>query len=315
VERIMNPTTLSRRQAIGAATAAMAIPAQLFAQPSRDRSGNLLAFDNPLENVRTMARLTSTLEPGKTGFVRYQGKAFGLLEDGRNVPFYNIDGIGALRALPQADGAIRFLFNEFALYLDPKTGVPLTQWTNPITNRTVDVWHQRNGPVNYEISPTKSMFGSFARTDGTAGEGFQLPWVMRGPFATFALDVVSSRKNALVPSEWPLESSGEMLPSTEHSQYSVLRRDIENKKLLSVPFFAALQSMKPWHPWMLMGQRPGRVFTRMVAQKVSGPEVLDSASLAYARTHLSEWMEAPASWTGEYVTAQAIYKATRKPLN
>lgn len=276
-------------------------------------SGAGYSFDTPMENVRTMARLTSTLEPGKTGYVRYQGRAFALLENGSNVAIYDIDGIGALRALPQPNGAIRFLFSEFALYLDLKTGLPLERWTNPITGREVEVWHQRNGPVNYEIAPDKAMFGQFARADGVTNTGFQLPWTIRGPFATFALDVVSNRKNALDPATWPLESSGETIPTTEHSQYSMLLSDLNNPKLLSLPFFATLQSIKPWHPWMLMGQRPGRVFARMVAQKVSGPEVLPTPSLAYAKQHLSAWMEAPAEWTGQYVTAQAIYKATRTP--
>ncbi|MFM1975219.1 MAG: hypothetical protein RL145_65 [Pseudomonadota bacterium] len=276
-------------------------------------SGAGYSFDTPMENVRTMARLTSTLEPGKTGYVRYQGRAFALLENGSNVAIYDIDGIGALRALPQPNGAIRFLFSEFALYLDLKTGLPLERWTNPITGREVEVWHQRNGPVNYEIAPDKAMFGQFARADGVTNTGFQLPWTIRGPFATFALDVVSNRKNALDPTTWPLESSGETIPTTEHSQYSMLLSDLNNPKLLSLPFFATLQSIKPWHPWMLMGQRPGRVFARMVAQKVSGPEVLPAPSLAYAKQHLSAWMEAPAEWTGQYVTAQAIYKATRTP--
>jgi len=300
---------LNRREALiggGAAGLVVGVPAAAAAGP--------WAFDNPRENVRTMARLTSTLEPGKTGFVRYQGKAFGLFEDGRNAPLYDIDGIGALRALPQDDGSIRFLFNEFALYLDPKTGKPLERWTNPVTGREVEVWHLRNGPVNYALDPAKPMFGSFARIDGgPSADGFQLPWVQRGPFATFALDVVADRKNPLTPEEWPLESSGATLPTTEHSQYSALRRDIENRKLLSLPFFATLQSLKPWHPWMLMGQRPGRVFARLVAQKVDGPDVLPPASLAFARTHLADWMDAPAAWTGQYVTQQSIYRATRSP--
>ena len=272
-----------------------------------------LSFDTPAENVRTMARLTSTLEPGATGYVRYQGRAFGLLEDGTNVALYDVDGIGALKALPQPGGSIRFLFNEFALYLDPKSGLPLERWTNPVTGREVEVWHQRNGPVNYELAPDKATLGAFARADGNPGTGFQLPWVMRGPFATFALDVVANRKNPLDPAEWPLESSGATLPTTEHSQYAMLRRDVENRRLFSLPFYATLQSIKPWHPWMLMGQRPGRVFARLVAQKVEGPQVLPKALLDFARAKLAAWMDAPPGWTGAYVSAQAIYKATRTP--
>jgi hypothetical protein len=304
----------SRRSVLAAAGGAAGLVA--LGRPGlalASNAGPKLAFDTPRENVRNMARLTSTLERGKTGYVRYMGKAFGLLEDGTNVPLYDIDGIGALRALEQPDGAYRFLFSEFALYLDPKTGLPLDRWTNPVTGRTVDVWHQRNGPVNYELSPAKASLGNFARSDGQTTDGFQLPWKMHGPFATFALDVVANRKNPLDPAEWPLESSGPTIPTTEHSQYSMLRRDLENKRLLSVPFFASLQSLKPWHPWMLMGQRPGRVFARMTAQKVGGPDVLPAASYQYAKSNLAAFMEAPAAWTGEYVTAQAIYKATRQP--
>lgn len=270
-------------------------------------------FDDPRANVRAMARLTSTLEPGKTGFVRYQGKAFALLEDGRNVPLFDIDGIGALRALPQDDGSIRFLFNEFALFCDSATGLPLDRWTNPITRREVDVWHLRNGPVNYALSPDKASFGSFTRIDGSAGQGFQLPWIERGPFATFALDVVADRPNPLDPKDWPLESTGPTLPTTEHSQYTMLKRDLADPRLLSLPFVASLQSLKPWHPWMLMGQRPGRIFTRTVAEKVAGPEALPPARLAYARANLAPWMAAPDAWTGTYVTQQSIYKSTRKP--
>jgi hypothetical protein len=177
------------------------------------------------------------------------------------------------------------------LYLDPTTGLPLESWTNP-AGRKVDVWHQRNGPVNYEISPAKAMLGNFARADGQKVEGFQLPWRLHGPFATFALDAVANRKNPLDPKEWPLESSGPTIPTTEHSQYTMLRRDLENKRLLSLPFVAALQSLKPWHPWMMMGQRPGKVFTRMTAHKVAGPQVLPAPLLNYAQKNLAAFPDA-----------------------
>jgi hypothetical protein len=184
---------------------------------------------------------------------------------------------------------------------------------NPVTDRKVDVWHQRNGPVNYEMSPDKAMLGNFARADGQKVNGFQLPWRVHGPFATFSLDAVANRKNPLDPAEWPLESSGPTLPTTEHSQYTMLRRDLENKRLLSLPFVASLQSLKPWHPWMLMGQRPGRVFAKMTAHKVEGPQVLPAPLLAYAQKNLADYLTPPSSWTGQYETAHAIYKKTRTP--
>lgn len=310
---MLDHITLSRRDAIGGGALSLSILASGLPSAAAAAASPAMRWDNPRENVRTMARMTSTLEPGKTGYVRYRGKAFALLDDGRNLPLYDIDGIGALRSLPQANGAIRFLFNEFALYIDPATGRPLERWRNPVTERDVEVWHLRNGPVNYELAPDKASFGAFTRSDGGNAVGFQLPWVRRGPFATFALDVVANRPNPLDPEQWPLESSGKMVMTTEHSQYSVLERDLIDARRPSIPFFASLQSLKPWHPWMLMGQRPGRIFTRTVAEKVSGPDVLPPDSLAYARANLAAWMEAPQEWTGQYMTQQAIFKATRKP--
>jgi hypothetical protein len=93
----------------------------------------------------------------------------------------------------------------------------------------------------------------------------------------------------------------------------MLRRDIENKRLPAIPFVASLQSLKPWHPWMLMGQRPGRVFTRMTAHRVDGPDVLPAPLLNYARRNLAAFLEPPATWTGQYVTAHTIYKQSRAP--
>lgn len=310
----MTSLHMTRRNALST-TIATGLAAPLAFTPLSFANARSAAvqFDTPLGNVQAMARMTSTLEPGKTGFVRYQGKSFALLDDGRNVPLFDIDGIGALRALPQPGGAIRFLFNEFAIYLDPATGLPLEHFANPLNQRTVDVWHLRNGPVNYALDPAKAMFGNFRPAEAGKVPGFQLPWVLRPPFATFALDVVAERANPLDPEQWPLESSGPKVATTEHSQYAMLERDLRDTRLLTIPFFASLQSIKPWHPWMLMGQRPGRIFTRSVAQKVAGPEVLPTATLAYAQTHLADWMAAPTVWTGEYVTQQAIYKATRSP--
>ena len=292
----------------GALAAAPLLPAAAATPPSAD----LAALDTPAENVRTMARLTSTLEPGKQGYVRYTGRAYALHADGKNQPMYGIDGIGALRALPQPDGSIRFLFSEFAIYTDLATGKPLERWTNPL-GREVEVWHQRNGPVNYTLDPAKAMFGAFARS-GPPVQGFQLPWTQIGPFASFAIDAAVDRKNPLSPEEWPLESTGETLPTTEHSQYAVLLSDLADRDRPTLPFFASLQSLKPWHPWMAMGRTPGRVFARLVAQRVSGPEVLPPATLAVAERQLGAFMQAPESWTGAYKTAHAIYKETRTPL-
>jgi hypothetical protein len=297
---------LSRRQAV---TGAGGLAALLAAGPRAAAADTAVDFSDPIFNVRAFTKISATLEAGKTGYVHYSGKAFGLNAEGVVTPFYGIEGLGCLRALPQGGGAMRFLFAECAIYTSLKTGQPLETWTNPWTDETLSVWHQRNGPVNYEISPGPSTkLGAFDKSEG-ASPAFRLPWLIDGDRAMFALDVASKRPNPLDPRLYPRESAGTVLHISEHSQYLVSVAEISDPSIPSVNFFGALQSLKPWHPWMLMGQRPGKVFTRMVARKVKGPDGLPPAVLAYAEKNLAAYLKAPETWTGQYVTAYDLYKS------
>jgi Protein of unknown function (DUF1838) len=312
LEHIARGVTSSRRDMLGLMASGLAGSVASSAVAADTQK---VDFADSRFNVRAFARLSSTLESGKTGYVRYTGKAFGLSAQGVTTPFYGIDGIGAIKALPQESGAIRFLFAEFAIYTDLKSGEPLEQWTNPWSEEKVAVWHQRNGPVNYEISPGPSdKIGKFDKPGGGA-PAFTLPWMVDGDRAMFALDVASKRPNPLDPKLYPLESAGEFLHISEHSQYLVSTSDLANSDLPSLKFFGALQSLKPWHPWMKMGQTQGKVFTRMIAQKVEGPEALPANVRAFAERKLPQYMAAPESWTGQYVTAYDLYKQEfpRKP--
>ncbi len=272
--------------------------------------------DDPAENVRIFTRISSDLDPSRQGRVLYSGKAFGVLEDGSVVPFYGIEGLGSLRAIAHDDGAYRLLFAEFAVYTDLETGLPLRTWRNPVINEDVSVWHQRNGPVNYALDPRKTDMAMFTMVGKSAerAKGFRLPWVVDGDSASFRLDTVSKRPNPLDPAKWRRESSGSTMHISEHSQYFLSLADIENRKLTSLPFRGALQSVKPWHPWMLMGHRPGKVLTVMTSRKVGGLDALTPAVAAFAREQLGGFIEAPTTWTGAYVTANALFEKERQPL-
>lgn len=278
------------------------------------RDAEAVPWGDPSFNVEAMARLTATLEPGAQARIHYRGKSFAVDPDGRSTPLYALEGLGSLRAERLPSGAVRFLFAEFAVACDIGSGVPLLRWRNPLTGDEVDVWHQRNGPVNYTLDPGRAMFGSFRPADGSAAApGFRLPWRRDGQRASFAIDVVSDRPNPLLPERWPRESSGARLLSSEHSQYFVEVADLANRTLLSVPFDAALQSLKPWPPWMLMGQRPGRVYTTLTARKVDGLTALPPAVATLARAELGGFVDAPTQWTGQYITGHEIYARERQP--
>ena len=258
-----------------------------------------------------MARLQGSLD-GAIGHVRYTGRSFAVAPGRAVTPLFDLDGTSAVRVIAQPGGVYQFLFTEFAVYLDPATGLPLERWKNPLTGEEVEVWALRNGPINYALDPAKATFGAFNRLGGPPATGFQLPWQVYGDRAVMSLDSVSSRKNALDPAEWPRESSGPMLESSEHSTYVIALRELQSRSPW-LPFVASLQSLKPWLPWMMMGQAPGRIFTKTVARRSQGIAELAPATRAYVEKHLAAWIEPPATWTGDYQTTFALYKATHTP--
>jgi hypothetical protein len=279
---------------------------------SSARAADKLNLDDPVDSVKAFTRLTASLDPAVETFTRYEGKAFAIDSKGASVPLYGIEGIGALRTLPHENGIIRFMMAECAIYTDLASGAVLTAWRNPLNEQTVEVWHQRNGPVNFEIDPHKASFGAFTRT-GTAAPGFQLPWMFDGDEATYALDVIANRKNPMDPKIWKRESPGETLYSSEHSQYWTSRSALEDASLSSIDYRAALQSLKDWHPWMLLGDLRGKIFTRMTSRKVAGISALSPPVRDYAEKHLAAYLTAPKTWTGDYVTAYALYMKERTP--
>jgi len=302
---------MSRREFLARAAGSV-VGASTLAAAVRSR----VALEDPVENVRIFTRLSSDLDPAKQGRVLYEGKAFGVLEDGSVVPFYGIEGLGSLRSIAHGEGGYRFLFAEFAVYTDLDSGLPMDTWRNPVTNEDLSVWHQRNGPVNYALDPRKTDMAMFTMVGKPADreKGFRLPWVIDGDSVSFRLDTVSKRSNPLDPAKWRRESSGPTLHISEHSQYFLKLSDIENRKLTSLPFRGALQSLKPWHPWMLMGQRPGKVLTVMTSRKVAGLDALTPAVAAFARAKLGGFIDAPEAWTGAYVNAIALFEKERQPL-
>lgn len=316
----LSDAVTQRRDVLGGLTAfagIAALPACAAAQPAiqpaslGNKSSNGFDYNDPAANVRAMARLAGDLDPTKQGRVHYSGRAFAVIPGKPVTPIYGIEGLGSTRNQKMADGSYRFLFNEFAVYTDMKTGEPLKTWKSPLTDETLDVWHQRNGPVNFALRPNMNAFGAFDAVD--TAPAFKLPWVVNDDIANFALDVTSNRPNPLNPEEWPMASSGATMHISEHSQYFVDTAKLADESITNLPFHAALQSQKPWHPWMMSGQRDGYVFTRMVARKVPSIKALPEPVARFAQSELSAWIDAPKEWTGGYATAHSIYAKTMNP--
>ena len=262
-------------------------------------------------------RFSASSEDGAETMIHYTGVTFGMVEDTKVVPLYGMVGITPTRTYTQPDGSVRLMINEVAMHTDLATGEVIDSWHNPFSEETVDVWHLRNGPLNLALSPKgRAETGGWKlllKPGDAPRDGFYVPVVVEGDDLLMVMDGQATRKNPLQPAEWPRESSGSQLIYSEHNTWRAKLSDVTNPRVVSLPFFANWHSIKPWRTWMLMGQRPGRIYNHLRARKIKSLAEVPKPVRTYAEKHFPNFLSAPREWTGAYEDDWTHFKQERKP--
>jgi hypothetical protein len=306
----------SRRSMLGMALATGALAA-MPAAAARTRRSRRLDLSNPADHLRMYIKMSASEEEGAETCLVYQGTTFAVTEGTNLVPLYGMVGFSPVRTFRQPDGAWQILANEAAVFTDLVTGKALETWRNPYLNdRPVDVWHLRTGPVNLRIDPKKpiSVGGwRLLRPSAFGTNGFFMPVSEHNGDYIVALDAQANRKNPLDPLIWRAESSGPQMRYSEHNTWRISRAEVENPDIPSPQIFAAWHTNKEWRPWMLMGTRPGHIYNHLVAYKVKSVADAPRVVIDYYEKHGPEFLSAPKTWTGSYLTDWDHFKKARKP--
>lgn len=310
---------------LGAALAASPVGmASAVAAPSSTRGAPspLVPASGPLsltpaEALRVFRKLTCSETDGLEVTIHYSGVTFAVDQQGVTTPLYGMSGISPSRTFMQPDGSVRFLANEVGLFTDLASGEVLESWRNPLTGRTLDVWHLRNGPLNFAIDPSRPLSTGgwrLLRDVAGAAKEFQLPLVVQGDQLLMPLDAQASRRNPLKPEDWPLESTGDRLVYSEHNTWSADANEVLLRDVATPRITAAWHSHKPWRPWMLMGRTPGFIYNHLMARKIDSLDEVPAPVRAYALKHFSAFLSAPEKWSGEYVDDWSHFMRMRRPV-
>jgi hypothetical protein len=310
----------TRRSALGLAAltaGAVALPgaAAAAAAPRKRRT---LDFRNPADHLLTYIKMSASEEEGVETYLVYEGTTFGVTDGTDLRPLYGMLGFSPVRTFRQPDGSWRILGSEASVFTDLDTGKVLGKWRNPYINRDVDVWHLRTGPINFPIDPKKPISTGgwgLLRPSEYGTNGFFMPIKEQGKDLIIPLDAQANRKNPLDPAIWRHESTGPKLRYSEHNTWRVRRSDIENPDIPSPEIFASWHTIKEWRPWMLMGQRPGNIYNHLVARKVRSVADAPRVLLDYYEKNAPEFLSAPKTWTGTYLTDWDYFQKARKPAS
>jgi len=314
------PTTrLSRRHALqgGAALGLAAAAGAASAAAKKKSRGKIvpLAFNDPIWNRETRARLEGDTAPGKFVHGYATGIVHAVIEDKPVRPLFGFEVFSGIRVLRQPDGSYQRLCRELVFYRDLKTGEMMDTWDNVLTGEKVRVVDIANDPFNYVISeffPDPPSYGGLNQ-DKPPKRPLLMKWDLLGDIVSHDADIHLFYKNALDPAKWPRESSGPMNRVSELFRYFMRREDVENPELTHLPHSGVWARITPWLPWMLMDGAPGHIYYMGKFSSIERPDMAPPAVLKRVQQRWPLYLTAPDKWVDPSLSSLENYTRTEKP--
>lgn len=283
---LMSDLVPARRDALKTGVAAAAaFGASAWAMEPSTASAKTVDFMDPKTNLLALLKLQADLS-GKEVVSGFPGEAW-VWESGKgNVKVFKTYGIGTTRLEDMGDDTYRFYHREVLYYCDPKTGEILTEWTNPITGKRVEVLHILNDPVN--------------RIYKLKGGMMDPPYAHQivGDRIVFQLDVLrSTEKNPITRAEYPLQSQQDLYQSGELWAISGSVKELSDPKVTSAENHTAWARVGMWLPFMEMGDRQGVMIYHSQSFKFKdGISQIPKSIRDYTAKNYPKYLEAPKEW-------------------
>ena len=270
-----------------------------------------LDYADPRDNLYAFGKIWSSYDEPCIG--AFHGLMYLRVPGKRMMPVFGYAGTGALFAKIDDAGDLWIKSRETGYFTDLETGDVLETWANPLTGKTVDVYHFYNdvliGKIAKEIpkffmgelgdAPTLMNEGTvFPNDDGDYP--FILPFQQYGNDLMLAWDYTHEYTNPVTPAGWPKSSTGERITPSEHFTFQVNKTELEDRDLPTCRMTAGFSRISECWPFMQMGGTEfanTTLFGRMHSHKgLKGYDEVPPKVLAYIEKHAPEYLELPDHW-------------------
>ena len=217
---------------------------------------------DPATRARVQARVRGSCGT-ETVPVFYRLDIYGFAGNGNLIPFFTMNHLSINEWTPREDNQYEARTFECGAYCKFGTDEPLEEWTNPITGELRKVWQFLGGPFTVTTGP-----------DGVVAKGAELtpkPATMEAFGDTFFLNAAADMAipNPISQEKYPKLWSGPMSFWDTLSTVMTGIDDAFDEARDNVPAVYQFQNMASWHPWLGMGDHPGRTVGRSVGAKLS----------------------------------------------
>jgi hypothetical protein len=194
----------------------------------------------------------------------------------------------------KTDSGYQLITREMLAYQHPRTGEILNKWYNPFIKDSVEVLHVWNDPVNSENDAADFMLPTSKLANGRLCMYIDVPLFYPSP---------------LKKADWPQNSRSDMYQAAELFQFFVSEKDVQNKKLKSVPFDLAWTRFSDFLPWMKMGDSPGYLMYSSRGSKLkNGWADLPQAIKDFVMRTAPEYQHAPTDYKKPNMTSWKYFK-------
>jgi hypothetical protein len=275
----------------------------LFIAVCNSGAAQLLNLNKSEDLLTAYVKVRGSLDPKVETVVYDEGVIYAVLPNQPIKALFKFQMYNIAR-FEKTDSGYNLITREMLVYEDVKTGEILNKWYNPFTKDSVEVLHVWNDPVN-----SRSM-----------SKGFSLPYMkLSNNRICLYIDVPLFYPSPLKKAEWPQNSRSDMYQAAELFQFFVSEKDVQNKKLKSVPFDIAWNRFSDFLPWMRMGDSPGHMMYSSRGSKLKGgwndlPQNIKDFVLKTA----PEYQHAPDKYTAPNMTSWKYFKKVmeeRKKVN
>jgi Protein of unknown function (DUF1838) len=252
-----------------------------------------LDLSKPEDLLTAYVKVRGSLDPAEETVVYDEGVIYAVIPNQPIKALFKFQMYNIAR-FEKNDSGYTLITREMLAYEDVKTGAVLNKWYNPFIKDSVEVLHVWNDPVNSR----------------NTAKDFSIPMMkLANGRLCFYIDVPLYYPSPLKKADWPQNSRSDMYQAAELFQFFVSEKDIQNKKLKSVPFDIAWNRFSDFLPWMKMGDSPGYLMYSSRGSKLKGgwndlPQNIKDLVLKTA----PEYQHAPDKYTAPNMTSWKYFK-------
>jgi len=267
-------------------------------------SAGPIDINTPDGALMAMRKVQCSLVDGEPITYTWWGRAYSRRMGERDKHLFNVEGMN-IRACstvndPGKGIGYKLVSREILLYKDKETGQVLKTWDNPWTDKTVDVMHVANDPVNF----TANINGRDGKPMKFGGDVLGDKWQMSFTAPLFYPNPLAS--------EYQKEIGG-TYHATEMFNFMGELEDLVDDSNNTARVAVGWARMSDWLPWMNMGGRDGIIYMHTAGRKLSSWDELSDTMKTEIRTHYPKYAEAPPlDDDRKNVTSWKYYKAVKE---